>query len=768
MLVAMSRMIWKPNFAVQLNTVHLNAVCWNAVRLNAVRLNAVRLNAVRMNAILPLLILAMPLCLPSLSVAQQNDRSVLVFEDSSGSAGSNAQVEIETDSAHASDSASTFQPIQASTQLFLPPSPPTGMIADSDSAAGFRRPNQRTLTAVSPKIETPLSVAPLRPSHDNAEPAQATSATLLSSDSGTFASRLPNDSGLQVDNSFGSSRAPSDLRSSSANSTPRNRFGDFGAPPSSGLKSRFASLPSNSSGETKPTETARPTQPPINRSPQPPVVSASEQQRLQPKPTNRFGVPATPPSNRFAQPSSPKAVAPPTSRPSAPPITTRPNPALQNSSRTNITQPQASSQSVFSLNDNSSSSNSLQPRPTQPSSLKSSSFGDSSLRPSNNSSSRSISSSGAGFPSNSSSRPMLRRQPSSSSPSSFSNSSSAGQSNTGSSRSAPQTSRFASQSDQQPFRGNTINNDLRSNSSNNQRSPIQRPTQSTNRNQLSGGQSNGKADRESINFAKQQLRNIQPASADANGTPVRLQEMLQEPLTGSQRKLMVAQYWETYYDLAALKIATDYAGWLNSISTSGSEQGLLSAAQRMASDQKLAAKIQLGKSQSRLMDFMPNPRPTGFSPLPADEPLVEHYVTDYEKYKRVRTLPSSLRGIDPMLASTLKLITQRAETVSMAKDAADQASRNRQTPLASAISTGQLWRDSQLDMVASTISYNQAISDFVLTLEPNRSPEQLTAFMLGTPKNNSQPSFTNPQNQSTRNATNQNQQGFPTNRQHFR
>ena len=175
----------------------------------------------------------------------------------------------------------------------------------------------------------------------------------------------------------------------------------------------------------------------------------------------------------------------------------------------------------------------------------------------------------------------------------------------------------------------------------------------------------------------------------------------------------------------------------------------------MAADGQLAAKIQLGKSQSRLLDFMPNPRPNGFAPLPADEPLVERYVTDYEKYKRVRSLPSSLRGIDPMLASTLKLITHRAATVSAAKNAVDQAGqalRNRQIPLASAIAAGRIWRDSQLDMIASTVSYNQAISDFVLTLESNRSPEQLTAFMLGAPKSDSQSSAARSRTQPTRSA----------------
>ena len=125
-----------------------------------------------------------------------------------------------------------------------------------------------------------------------------------------------------------------------------------------------------------------------------------------------------------------------------------------------------------------------------------------------------------------------------------------------------------------------------------------------------------------------------------------------------------------------------------------------------------------------------------------------------------------------MLASTLKLITRRAKTVSTAQTAAQQAGqavRNRQIPLASAIAAGRIWRDSQLDMVASTVSYNQAISDFVLTLEPNRSPEQLTTFMLGAPKTGTQPNATNTGRQSlrqpTRSANQQPLLGFPPNRQ---
>jgi hypothetical protein len=252
--------------------------------------------------------------------------------------------------------------------------------------------------------------------------------------------------------------------------------------------------------------------------------------------------------------------------------------------------------------------------------------------------------------------------------------------------------------------------------------------------------------RSEIEFAKSQFTEIQALSARGNGTPIRLVEMFMQPLSPVQRKQMVSQYWESYYDLASLKIATDYQQWLDSIKTSNQvDEMLLSAARQMAADRRLAAEIQLGKSQSRLLDFMPNsPNTRGvqFFPVPADQPLIEQYVTDIEKYARVRNVPTSLRGIDPMLERTLTLITHRAATVAAAQKAANrtlQAISNRQATLASAVAAGKLWRDARMDMVASAVNYNQAISDFVLTLEPNRSPAQLSAFMLGTPKN-AQPS----------------------------
>ena len=750
MLAAMSRIILKLDFArlTSVAQIRRNWIC------------------------LPLLTMAMPLCWSSLLQAQQKDHSVLVFDGSRSSAGSNDQVDLETEFQQATDS--TFNTVDnatpATTQPYLPPSPPSSMTS-SESAVSFRRPGL-----------------------DNGESVQTTSATMMSPDSGTFTSRLPgdgrstSDSGLQVDNTFGSSPASPNLRANAVNNSSRNRFGDFGESPTRPAANRFTPVSSNQNFENQKNSALSPTQPARERVESPAVVAASAEQPVTPTAgASRFNVSTPAPSQQFPQPPLPKAAPTEPSRLSA----SQPIPTRSVSPPSNLPRPtQPGSQSAVSSSPSQArqfpkapgrfaspeSTSSRQTGSGQSSTFEGSSSNGASnanrdlsssrksdLRATSNSGSRDIFSGGAGIRSERPSTPTNQRQPNASSFSSFPSSSSTSQANSGSSRLTSQTSSSPSQFGQQALRGQVTNNnnDLRNNPSGVQSLQTQRSTNQS--------QSSGKADRNSIKFAQQQLRNIQPTSANANGTPVRLQELFLEPLTGSQRKLMVAQYWETYYDLAALKIAGDYEAWLKSISTSGSEQGLLATAQRMAADQQLAAKIQLGKSQSRLLDFMPNRRPNEFAPLPADEPLIEHYVTDYEKYERVRSLPTSLRGIDPMLASTLKLITQRAETVSIAKNAADQAGRsvrNQQMPLASAIAAGQLWREAQMDMIASTVSYNQAISDFVLTLEGNRSPEQLTAFMLGAPKNNEQSNTTPPQNQTSRSAANQ--RGFSSNRQQFR
>ncbi len=225
------------------------------------------------------------------------------------------------------------------------------------------------------------------------------------------------------------------------------------------------------------------------------------------------------------------------------------------------------------------------------------------------------------------------------------------------------------------------------------------------------------------------------------GRPTTLLEMLRQPIAANQRRAMVSQYWETYYDWATFLSRAEQLSWLSSISapSSPADQALLRAAKSAASNQVLAAEIQLGKSQARLMDFLPASQ-ADLLPLPADKPLVQKYNTNYELYQQNGMMPSRLRGIDGMLPKVLKLIQNRADTVQLARAAADDARKSlaaRQTTLASVLEAMRIWRAAEQDMVASVTSYNQAIADYSLSIaQGGQTPEQLVAMLIAKPKVN--------------------------------
>ena len=223
------------------------------------------------------------------------------------------------------------------------------------------------------------------------------------------------------------------------------------------------------------------------------------------------------------------------------------------------------------------------------------------------------------------------------------------------------------------------------------------------------------------------------------GEPTTLTEMLQQPIPQQHRPAMVNQYWETWFDWASMQNAIAYQEWLATVPSASAqgEQGLLDAAKSAAENQVLAAKIQLGKSQAKLVRFMPTRR-SNIVPLPSDSPLVERYETHYEIYKARNLLPAKLIGIDQMLPQTLTLINNRAATVQKSQAAIKQNqdgySRKR-VPLASVLEAARVWRSAEQDLLASVTSYNQAITDYAFNItRRHTTPEQTVAMLIGTPK----------------------------------
>ena len=227
------------------------------------------------------------------------------------------------------------------------------------------------------------------------------------------------------------------------------------------------------------------------------------------------------------------------------------------------------------------------------------------------------------------------------------------------------------------------------------------------------------------------------------GEPITLTEMFQQPLPQQYRPGMVSQYWETWFDWASMQNAIAYQEWLDSIPNASAqgEQGLLDTARSAAENQVLAAKIQLGKSQAKLVRFMPTRR-SSLAPLPSDSPLVERYETHYELYKARNLLPAKLIGIDQMLPQTLTLIDQRAETVQKSQAAIKQnldGYSTKRVPLASVLEAARVWRSAEQDLLASVTSYNQAIADYAFNITRRQTtPEQTVAMLIGTRKSNTE------------------------------
>ena len=238
-------------------------------------------------------------------------------------------------------------------------------------------------------------------------------------------------------------------------------------------------------------------------------------------------------------------------------------------------------------------------------------------------------------------------------------------------------------------------------------------------------------------IARYSLNNV---SETLPGKPTKLIEMIRQPISPQMRRPMVHQYWETYYDWANFVAAQKYQQWLMQIPApvSQSEKSTLEAAIAVAANKTLAAEIQLAKSQSGLLQYMPNWGTQDLLPLPDDLPLIQKYKTNYDLYRSRQMMPVSLRGIDQILPKTLDLIIGRADAVGATKIAADQsvgALRGGQSKLASTLDAGRAWRLAEKDLIASVVSYNQAIGDYSLSVATGyQSPEQVVAMLIAKPQ----------------------------------
>ena len=228
-----------------------------------------------------------------------------------------------------------------------------------------------------------------------------------------------------------------------------------------------------------------------------------------------------------------------------------------------------------------------------------------------------------------------------------------------------------------------------------------------------------------------------------SGQPVKLFEMLNQPISTEQRRPMIHQFWDTYFDWASLVNSQQYLRLLDDIpgSSGAADQALLEMAKMDAKNEVLASEIELVKSQSKLAQFMPNRPSTLPPPIPNDLPLIQKYNTQYERYKQFQLMPANLLGIDKMLPKTLELIANRADTVQMAQSTNQKVVagvRSRQSSVADALSAAKSWRSAEQNLLVAVMDYNHAICDYSLTVSRGyQTPQQVVGMLIAKPKTNS-------------------------------
>ena len=243
-----------------------------------------------------------------------------------------------------------------------------------------------------------------------------------------------------------------------------------------------------------------------------------------------------------------------------------------------------------------------------------------------------------------------------------------------------------------------------------------------------------------ISSAKSLIASFDVSSSNRSlpGVPVSLEDLMRTtPIR--YRLAMVQQYWETYFDWATLTNRVAHSQWLDQIPNPRvpAEQNLLQTAKLMAKNDVMAAEIQLSKSQSKLQQLS-RARTQDLLPLPLNQPLVTKYKTHYEWYQARNMIPAKLKGINEMLPRTHELLDLRAKTAQQADQVRTQFRNSFSTGQASVaelLESARVWQSAMQSFLATVISYNQAISDYALTITPPQKPlTQIVSMLVAKPK----------------------------------
>ncbi len=234
-----------------------------------------------------------------------------------------------------------------------------------------------------------------------------------------------------------------------------------------------------------------------------------------------------------------------------------------------------------------------------------------------------------------------------------------------------------------------------------------------------------------------------PSGSAVTGQPLALMQALSVS-TDRRLQLAIAQaYWQTVEAMAKYNYCLAHVDQLGRLPARQEEAVLLQAARAAAMAVLREAELAAGSTQHELAGLVQLPADAPL-PLPADQPHVGAYKTNYQELFAQRTAPDRARLIDRILPIRRMAIDQRAVAVQAAQDAltaASDAYQAGQGSMQSVVSSSEQLLRQQRAFIETVCRYNRDIAEYAMIVAPAGAPPQaLVAFMIKTPHDPGQPS----------------------------
>jgi hypothetical protein len=232
-----------------------------------------------------------------------------------------------------------------------------------------------------------------------------------------------------------------------------------------------------------------------------------------------------------------------------------------------------------------------------------------------------------------------------------------------------------------------------------------------------------------------------PPGSSVAGRPLPLVQALSASGDRRQQLAIARAYWQTVEAMAKYRYILDQVNELGRLRAGPGEESSLQAAKAAAAAQVSEAELALGSARHELAALVQFPTDSQL-PLPADQPHVGAYRTNYQELFAARPAPERARLIDRTLPIRRTGIDRRAIAVQAAQDAlaaAIEAYQAGSGNLTNIIRGGGQLLDQRRAFIETVCRYNQDIAEYALIVAaPNAMPQVLVGYMIKTPQETDQ------------------------------